>query len=371
MNAPCCKALLLVTLLFVLGCEGRLSDGDAPKPNDPKPNDPAVSTPSAGTPSAGTPAASGEVQIEEAYGRTMGTTYAIKIANAPDSLPEDWRLKVDAELRLVNDQMSTYLESSELSRFNRSDSTDWFAVSADTAAVVSYALEVSRQTEGAFDVTVAPLVNAWSFGPDERTHVVPSGDQIKQIRGQIGYQHLEARMEPPGLRKAIPVLTVDLSAIAKGHGVDRIVELLVSLGAEHVFVEIGGEVRVAGGRVDRPWGVGIQQPDGAPSEVLTALPMSDGAIATSGDYRNFFDVGGQRYSHTIDPRSGKPVAHPLASVSVRANNCMMADAWATAINVLGPEAGLDTARRLNLDVMLIVREGDRYQVTRTGVFDGH
>lgn len=361
MNVPCCKTLLLVALLFAIGCEGRHADDGAPK----------SSTSESGSPDSSSQPAGGAVVIDEAYGRTMGTTYSVKIANPPDTLAEDWRLQIDAELRRVNDQMSTYLKSSELSRFNQSDSTDWFAVSTDTAKVVAYALEVSRQTQGAFDVTVAPLVNAWSFGPEERTQVVPSDQQLAEIKKRIGYQHLEARMEPPGLRKAIPELTVDLSAIAKGHGVDRIVELLGRMGATHVFVEIGGEVRVTGGRVDRPWGVGIQQPDGGPSEVLTALPLDDGAVATSGDYRNFFDAEGQRYSHTIDPRTGKPISHPLASVSVRANNCMMADAWATAINVLGHSAGLETAQRMNLDVMLIVRQGDRYESVRTGVFDGH
>ncbi|QEG41226.1 FAD:protein FMN transferase [Roseimaritima ulvae] len=356
MNVPCCKTLFSIALLFAVGCERSQEHGDAAAPSDT-------------AAAAGEQAAAGAVTVVEAYGRTMGTTYSVKIANPPSTLPEDWRLQIDAELRRVNDQMSTYLKSSELSRFNQSDSTDWFAVSSDTAEVVSYALEVSQQTEGAFDVTVAPLVNAWSFGPDERTQQVPSDQRLAEIRQRIGYQHLQARMEPPGLRKAIPELTVDLSAIAKGHGVDRIVELLSGLDAEHVFVEIGGEVRVTGGRVDRPWGVGIQQPDGAPSEVLVALPLSDGAVATSGDYRNFFDADGQRYSHTIDPRSGKPISHPLASVSVRANNCMMADAWATAINVLGKQAGLETAQRMNLDVMLITRQGDRYESIRTGVFD--
>ena len=307
--------------------------------------------------------------ILEAYGQTMGTTYMVKLANPPDGLPDDWKIEVDAELRRVNDQMSTYLKSSELSQFNCSTSTDWFPVSAETATVVAYALEVSKQSEGAFDVTVSPLVDAWSFGAGERTMQVPEDDRIEELLQRVGYQHLEVRAEPPALRKAIPALTVDLSAIAKGHGVDRVLQRLQALGCDNVFVEIGGEVRVLGDRGDRQWGVGIQQPDADANEVLLAFPLTDMAVATSGDYRNFFEVDGQRFSHTIDPRTGQPVEHALASVSVGAGNCMMADAWATAINVLGKEKGLAVAQRLGLDVLLIHREGERYETVATGIFE--
>jgi len=299
----------------------------------------------------------------------MGTTYMVKLANPPDGLPDDWKIEVDAELRRVNDQMSTYLKSSELSQFNCSTSTDWFPVSAETATVVAYALEVSKQSEGAFDVTVSPLVDAWSFGAGERTMQVPEDDRIEELLQRVGYQHLEVRAEPPALRKAIPALTVDLSAIAKGHGVDRVLQRLQALGCDNVFVEIGGEVRVLGDRGDRQWGVGVQQPDADANEVLLAFPLTDMAVATSGDYRNFFEVDGQRFSHTIDPRTGQPVEHALASVSVGAGNCMMADAWATAINVLGKEKGLAVAQRLGLDVLLIHREGERYETVATGIFE--
>ncbi|WP_246109485.1 FAD:protein FMN transferase [Roseimaritima multifibrata] len=309
------------------------------------------------------------VRIIEANGRTMGTTYMVKLANPPAELPDDWQLVLDAELRNVNDQMSTYLESSEISRFNRSESTDWFPVSQETADVVAAAQEISEETGGAFDVTVAPLVNAWSFGPGKRTQEPPTKETIADLRKRIGYEHLSVQMSPPALRKAIPELSVDLSAIAKGHGVDRLVLVLKELNVEHAFVDIGGEVRLLGDRIDRPWGVGIQVPDGTPNEVVTALPLSDAAIATSGDYRNYFDSDGERYSHTIDPRTGYPVKHDLASVSVIAESCMLADGWATAINVLGGEAGRVLAVERKMDVMLIRRQGDSYQTTRTGIFE--
>lgn len=293
----------------------------------------------------------------------------VKLANPPAELPDDWQLVLDAELRTVNDQMSTYLESSEISRFNRSESTDWFPVSQETADVVAAAQEISKETGGAFDVTVAPLVNAWSFGPGKRTQEPPTKETIADLRKKIGYEHLSVQMSPPALRKAIPELSVDLSAIAKGHGVDRLVLVLRELNVEHAFVDIGGEVRLLGDRIDRPWGVGIQVPDGTPNEVVTALPLSDAAIATSGDYRNYFDSDGERYSHTIDPRTGYPVKHDLASVSVIAESCMLADGWATAINVLGGDAGRVLAVKRKMDVMLIRRQGDSYQTTRTGIFE--
>jgi FAD:protein FMN transferase len=151
-------------------------------------------------------------------------------------------------------------------------------------------------------------------------------------------------------------LSIDLSAIAKGHGVDRVVGVLNRLGAENVFVEIGGEVRVTGDKAGKSWTVGIQMPDVAGEVVAAAYPIADKSIATSGDYRNFFEYEGVRYSHTIDPRTGWPINHDLASVSVIADDCMTADGWATAINVLGPAEGLKTAERLGLDTLMMLRD---------------
>lgn len=296
--------------------------------------------------------------IAQARGETMGTRYVVKLHAPPSTLPEDWRLRVDRELREVNDQMSTYLKSSEISRFNSSTSTDWFEVSPETAMVVAKALEVHRQSEGALDVTVMPLVNAWSFGPGKRTQAPPSEETLAEILRRVGSQHLSARQDPPAIRKAIPDLTIDLSAIAKGHGVDRVVELLQGFGAKDLFVEIGGEVRATGDKGGEPWMVGLQQPDTKGDVVAKAIPLRDIAIATSGDYRNYFEYEGQRYSHTINPADGRPVRHAAASVSVLAGDCMTADAWATAINVLGPEEGARVARGVGLDVLLMTRRDD-------------
>ena len=304
-------------------------------------------------------------EMLEARGQTMGTTYSVKVFDPPQDFSKDWQQQVDRELRLVNDQMSTYLESSEISRFNASRSSDWFDVSPETAMVVAKSLEIHRLSEGAFDITVAPLVDAWSFGPGKRTSQPPEPEVVEQLLTRIGSEKLAVRLDPPAIRKSDPQVTIDLSAIAKGHGVDRVVGLLGSIGASNTFVEIGGEVRATGDKAGQPWTVGLQQPDSLPSAVAVAHPLRDQAVATSGDYYNFFEFEGRRYSHTLDPRTGRPVEHALASVSVLAADCMTADAWATALDVLGPEAGPRIARDLQLDALLMIRS-DTGEITSIG-----
>ncbi|MCG8649293.1 MAG: FAD:protein FMN transferase [Pirellulales bacterium] len=312
-----------------------------------------------------------EAEMLQLRGETMGTLYTVKIFDPPE-FSTDVRFAVDAELRSVNDQMSTYLKSSELSRFNASESTDWFPVSEQTASVVEFALQVSEQTAGAFDVTVGPLVNLWGFGPDQRPPQVPQDQTIEEVRSSVGYQKLSVRTKPPALRKTVAGLQVDLSALAKGHGVDRVIQLLQSMGAANCFVEIGGEVRTSGSKDGQPWVVGIQLPDADQNQVIVGHPLGqqpgqDDAMATSGDYRNFFESGGQRYSHTMDPRTGRPVEHSLASVSVVAGNCMAADAWATALSVTGREEGLQLAREKQMHVLIVDRTNEGFVLSGTGV----
>jgi thiamine biosynthesis lipoprotein len=303
----------------------------------------------------------------------MGTTYSVKIFDPPEA-KEDLAFLVDQLLRNVNDQMSTYLENSEITRFNRSKSTDWFPVSEELASVVAFSQVISEKTEGAFDVTVGPLVNVWSFGPDPSTRTVPEGGVIAKLRESVGYRKLSVRVDPPALKKSVPELKIDLSAVAKGYAVDRMVALLNEQGASNVFAEIGGEVSVSGNKAGQWWKVGIQMPDAVSDSVLIAHSLNVGgsddlAMATSGDYRNYFEVDGKRYSHTIDPRTGWPIEHPLASVTVVAKNCMAADAWATALNVLGPEESLRLAKVEGLDVLLVARdetEPSGYQLRGNG-----
>ncbi len=304
-------------------------------------------------------------------GHTMGTTYTVKITSPVPDTKQVEHIASDIENRLtaVNQQMSTYLDSSEISCFNAFRDSNWFAVSEATAEVVNRALEVSAISGGAFDITVGPLVNLWGFGAESDTARVPTEEQIARVREMVGYHYLDVRMSPPALRKVMPGIYCDLAGIAKGFGVDRIAEYLDSGGINNYCVEIGGEVRTRG-RNDRGalWQIGIAMPrETLGVELVVALDSA--AMATSGDYRIYFDEGGKRYSHTIDPRTGYPISHRLASVTVIHESCCVADAMATAINVLGPDEGYDLAVRQGLAALLMIHTDDGFVEKRTPAFE--
>ncbi len=303
-------------------------------------------------------------------GRTMGTTYQVTLGGEATSLASDeLRQALQAELDRVSGLMSTYDENSELSKFNASSSTEPFAVSRDTAQVVAAALEISKQSGGAFDVTVAPLVALWGFGAGAQTQP-PTPDQVEGARRKVGYQRLSVSVDPPTLTKSDPDLHCDLSAIAKGYGVDKLADLLEARGAKDYLVEVGGEIRVSGHKAEgRRWRIGIERPDSETRDVKQALEVDATGMATSGDYRNYYEKDGKRVSHTIDARTGYPIDHGLASVSVLHPSCMWADGYATAINVLGPQEGLALAKRLNLAVSLIVRQAGDFKTLSSPVFD--
>jgi thiamine biosynthesis lipoprotein len=300
----------------------------------------------------------------EIHGSTMGTTYMVKVVKPSDEKfsPEDERSKkvtadIDNLLKTVNQQMSNWLADSEISRFNRYKGSQWFEVSPDTTRVFVEALRVSKVSNGAFDITVGPLINLWGFGPDGTVKQIPGEEQIKKVMGEIGYEKLFVRLSPPAIKKEEPGTYCDLSAIAKGFGVDKVVEYLDSRGFSHYLVEIGGEVRTKGlNHKNQLWRVAIASPDPhGSSPYQKVIQLMDAAMATSGDYFNYFEKDGVRYSHTIDPTTGKPITHKLASVTVIHESCMTADAMATAINVLGPEKGYELALKENLAVFMIIR----------------
>ena len=303
-------------------------------------------------------------------GQTMGTTYSVKVHDPP-AWQQSIQLDVDAELRRVNDQMSTYLQTSEISRFNTSESTDWFGVSKQTAMVCQTAIDIGEASGGALDVTIGRLVNRWNFGPDGRQQPVPTGEEVERLRQSTGLDKFRVRLDPPALQKDVAGLTIDLSAIAKGHGVDRVVDLLLGRGAKNVFVEIGGEVRVTGDKDGEPWRVGIQRPDVAGLDAMIAHPIGDAAMATSGDYRIYFEADGERYSHTIDPTTGRPVVDPIASVSVLADSCMIADGWATALTAMGPAKVNDAVEANGLDAFWMIRSGGGLVGRGTGSLAGY
>lgn len=307
----------------------------------------------------------------ELSGPTMGTTYSVKLAFPPadlsaDRLQSDIRASVDDIERLA----STYLAASELSTFNAARSTDWHAVSAELCHAISDALAISRQTEGAFDITVGAVVNLWGFGPGDVVLQPPSQSSIDAALARVGYANLETDCSVPAIRKHRADVYVDLSGWAKGYAVDRLAGLLDGYGLTDYLVEIGGELRLRGRNAnDRKWGVAIEAPDDNRRGVQTIMRITDTAVATSGDYRNFFEHEGKRYSHTIDPRTGRPVDHALASVTVLAPLAATADAMASALLVLGPENGPARAEELELAAVFLVRAGKGVEQRTTARFD--
>ncbi|TWT67613.1 Thiamine biosynthesis lipoprotein ApbE precursor [Posidoniimonas polymericola] len=350
--------------LAVLGVAGCGSQSDAPSPSTPARNS---SAPNPAGPSANAP-----VGVVSFTGPTMGTRYSVKVViDDADERLEELQHRVDERLVEINKRMSTYDPRSELSRFNQSDSEDWFEVSAETAKVVAYALEIAAATGGQFDPTVGPVVNLWGFGPDGRRSEPPTDDEVAAALARIGYQSVEARQEPPALKKSRPDIYVDLSAIAKGYGVDAVSELLTELGAAASMVEIGGEVVCRGRKPDgSSWKIGVEKPDESGRVLQTVLDIDDHAIATSGDYRNFFEDHGERFSHTINPATGRPVTHRLATVSVQAPSCMRADALATALLVMGGDEGYNWASENGVAAMFIERTDDGSKERSTAEWRG-
>jgi len=344
----------------------------------------------------------------EIAGETMGTVWnATVCADAQTLTEKDLAVDADAEpaksceellQRFIQKQLdavdlaaSTFKPESDISRFNASQSTEWFPVSETTAQIVQIALDVAKKTGGAFDPTVAPLVDLYRFGPNKSPLVqFPSDEQIAKLRENVGYDKLEVRSEPtPALRKSVPTLTLDLSGVAKGFAVDRVAQALEAQGLTDYLVEVGGETRCGGQKtrfnfetnaLERtPWRIGVEAPEIA-RDAQRQIPRlyrvlnfdsatrPNASLATSGDYRNYLQVGDLRFSHIIDPRTGKPTeivdggapvsAERLGAVSVVASTCAEADAFATAFFVLGEKEGIALADKLGLSVLYLFRADD-------------
>jgi len=307
------------------------------------------------------------VATYELAGTTMGTTYSIQVVGNRPGLPDSaTRNEIEATLERIEGRMSTYLDASEISRFNADRSGDWFEISAETCRLVERAIGWSEASDGAFDVTVAPVVEAWGFGPTPAPAGLPDEAEIARLQASVGVDYLETDCSVPALRKRRPALGIDLSGFAKGYAVDEVAALLARRGYPDFLVEIGGELSARGRNASGlAWRIAIENPAGTGATPAGILSLRDEAMATSGDYRNFFEYGGKRYSHTIDPRTGRPVAHELTAVTVVAGNTADADALATALLVLGPEAGAALADRLGLAARFILRQGADYRVRDT------
>jgi thiamine biosynthesis lipoprotein len=295
-------------------------------------------------------------------GRTMGTTYHIKIITGYFNKLSGLQPKIDQRLEAINQSMSTYRPDSEISRFNAiQDINTLMHISDDFLKVMQAAQRIYELTDGAWDGTIKPLVNLWGFGNTRQPREMPASAVIKEAIRTVGFKYIRI-IEKGLLQKHVETVSLDLASIAKGFAVDQISELLKAEGLDNYLVEIGGEVYAAGYRKDgSPWRVGINQPDPSASlrETYQVVPLHNRAMATSGDYRNYIEIQGRRYSHIIDPRSGYPVDNGVVSASVVAGSCMLADGLATALMVMGPQDGLGLIDSLEgVAALVIVRNPD-------------
>lgn len=290
-------------------------------------------------------------------GPTMGSTWHFQMVNPP----ADLRGFIQADLDSREALLSHWRPESPLSRFNASRSTDWVAVPKELVGAVKLAKEIADHTEGALDITIAPLIDLWGFGAhspgDAVRRTLPSEGEIAEAKKRCGWDKLEWREEPPALRKKIPDLHINVASVTEGFIIDELVALLRRRGLTDFLLELGGEVAAIGHAPDgRPWRVGIQTPDSAQGDSMQALPLSDLAVSTSGTYRHRFEIGGKTYSHLIDPRTGAPVEHRLRSTTVVHEKCAQADGYATALTILGPTKGREVAKALGLRVVWIMEE---------------
>lgn len=302
-------------------------------------------------------------------GETMGSMYHISWTGGEKQPGEVYEV-VEQRLAHLISVFSTYEPTSELSIINKQSSQlagQWLTVSADLMSVLQDAEQVNRYSIGRMDVTVGPLVNLWGFGAQHHDQV-PEAEAINEAMATVGMRHLELKPETNQIRMDQP-LYIDLSSVAKGWAVDDIGLLLEAMGISDYLVEIGGEVRVRGKKPTGDWRIAIERPVMEVGQsVQKIIAPGDMAVATSGDYRNYFEKEGRRYSHTIDPQTGYPINHTLASVTVVMPTCSLADAWATALNVAGPEAGMALAEANDLAVYMIIRDGEGFRTEASSSF---
>ncbi|MGM0832561.1 MAG: FAD:protein FMN transferase [Pseudomonadota bacterium] len=304
-------------------------------------------------------------------GGIFGTFYQVTIADPltqgeANALEEGFL----AELNDVDQAMSTYRDDAELMVFNDAPLNEWQPLSNALIEVLAISRSVSEASNGAFDITVGDVVNLWSFGPEARPEEVPSDAELNERMATIGYEAVDVDTQLMQARRTRDVFA-DLSGVAKGHGTDRVGAYLDQQGIENYLVNIGGELIARGYRdleEQSPWRVGIEVPHSGLPEAQHVLPLEDLSVATSGDYRNYFEVDGERFSHTIDPRTGRPVKHQLASVSVFHPSNAWADAWSTAISVAGSEEGMQMAVENNLSVLMLVKDSDHWQSLASPAF---
>lgn len=314
---------------------------------------------------SGCEAPSREVLLQ---GQTMGTTYSVKYVDN-GKVEESLLVKKIAQLlEYLDSSMSTYQAGSELNALNNAAVGEAIVVSGELWQILLIAERLFQTTGGAFDPTVGPLVDLWGFGPLDTHDVIPSQLEISALRSNVGFQHLKFLPSRQSVEK-MAAIRIDLSAIAKGFAAERVAELLLELEVANFLVEVGGELRGAGlNQGGDPWRVAVEVPALARGGIQRVIPVMDRGVATSGDYRNYFERDGVRYSHTIDPRTGRPIRHNLASVTVIRKDASEADALATAYMVLGADEALAMANRDNVATLLLVKNGDEFAELSSNAF---
>lgn len=301
-------------------------------------------------------------------GFTMGTSYQVTLDD-PQKKAVDIHQQIESELRLINQQMSTYIDDSNLSLFNQINSTECQTLPPAVIEVIANAREVSIQTKGKFDVTLSPLIEEWGFDKRQTNNQVPTEQRISELLAKTGYDKLTIQSDC--VQKSIAALSVNLSAIAKGYGVDRVAQIVEQNGIENYLVEIGGETASKGiNPSSKPWRLAVEAPVQQRQIQQVFSPLNKG-VATSGDYRNYFEKDGIRYSHTIDPTTGKPITHNLASITVLHQQTMLADAYATAFMVMGEVDSLEFANQRNIPVYLIVKTDTGFETIANDAFKIH
>ncbi len=294
-------------------------------------------------------------------GRAMGTTWEVQLVGAlPDEARRtDLQNGIAAELERLEAIFSTYRTTSEIARFNLAPTATWFAATPELAAATAWALTLAERTGGAFDPTVAPLVNLWGFGPVRRSGGVPTPAEIAAARARVGWRAIEVQTSPPALRKREGPRALELSSVAKGYAADELSRWLVRRNWPGHRVQLGGDLKVSGnGPAGTGWSLGIETAAAMPAGIAATLRLGEGGLSTSGNYRNTTVLGGRTYGHILDPRTGRPVESALVAVSVVAPTAAESSGWATALFVLGPEAGVRLAEELGLAALFQMRNSD-------------
>ena len=287
-----------------------------------------------------------------------------------DVTQEALKADVEAVFRMVDEQLSNWREDSEISRFNRQQSTDWQTVSPAILYLVSVAREIHDRTGGCYDLTVKPLFELWGFARHEQA--IPSAEAIRQVLAHVGMDKLEVDPANRRLRKRDPHVEISLDSIAQGYTVDVLAQMLEDRGIHNYLAEIGGEMKVKGVKADgSSWRVAIEKPTPMAREVQRILELHEVAgmaVMTSGTYRNFFESGGKSYSHILDPRTGQPVTHNLLSTTVLHEDPTLADAWSTALLCVGEVEGARIAEQESLKALFIYREGNELKERMSPTF---